>query len=228
MDKKFRDEFKVTKKLMKKSLYKDRDWVQEVISNLDSLKKVWPVGLSHREIAEGLNETLFDVDVIFDFTNLNKVQLETELSTHGNMHFYFLSQYLPDKEVEEYIENLSESKIKQLSSNYIISRLAESINKRTSKKFKKMSDDDKAKYALDALDYSIWSFIAADCKVWVPEERFTEIVVKHSEKKSNFSKKDAAFVYEVLSSFAKKGYLEEATEPKAKVELYAYLLDLLK
>ena len=101
MDKTFRNEFKVTKRLMKKSLYKDRDWVQEVISHLDSLKKVWPVGLSHREIAEGLNETLFDVDVIFDFTNLNKMQLETELSTHGNMHFYFLSQYLPDKEVKE-------------------------------------------------------------------------------------------------------------------------------
>ena len=71
MDEKFRNEFKVTKRLMKKSLYKDRDWVQEVISHLDSLKKVWPVGLSQREIAEGLNETLFDVDVIFNFTKLS-------------------------------------------------------------------------------------------------------------------------------------------------------------
>ena len=31
----------------------------------------------------------------------------------------------------------------------------------------------------------------------------------------------------LIRGFAKKGYLEEASEPKAKVELYAYLLDLL-
>ena len=31
---------------MKKS-YKDEDWILQVISKLDSLKKIWPADLSH-------------------------------------------------------------------------------------------------------------------------------------------------------------------------------------
>ena len=143
------------------------------------------------------------------------------------MHFYYLSQYLPPSEVEEYIENLSEGKEKSSGSNYIISKLAESINKKLAKKPKKMTEEDKSKYLLDSLDYSIWSFIAADCKIWSAEKEFTQIVAKHSEKKSNFSKKDAAIVHEILLSFAKKGYLKEADEPNAKEKLYADLQDLL-
>lgn len=227
MNSKFIKEFKETKKLMKKSLYKDEEWVSEVISRLDSLKKIWPEKMSERKIAESLNETLFDVGVIFDFTFLGREKVKSELSSHGSMHFYFLSQYLPPSEVEEYIENLSEGKEKSSGSNYIISKLAESINKKLAKKPKKMTDEDKSKYLLDSLDYSIWSFIAADCKIWSAEEEFTKIVAKHSEKKSNFSKKDAVIVHEILLSFAKKGYLKEADEPKAKVKLYADLQDLL-
>tara|TARA_A100001011_G_C14262559_1_gene823167 strand:+ start:289 stop:975 length:687 start_codon:yes stop_codon:yes gene_type:complete len=227
MNKKFVNEFKATKKLMKKSLYKDEEWVKEVISKLDSLEKIWPTNMSHRKIAESINETLFDVDVIFDFTFLDREKVKFELSSHGSMHFYFLSQYLPPGEIEEYIENLSEAKEKSFGSNYIISKLAESINKNISRKPKKLTAEDKAKYLLDNLDYSIWSFIAADCKIWSAEEEFTQIVTKHSEKKSNFSRKDAAVVHEILLSFAKKGYLKEADEPKAKVQLYADLQDLL-
>ena len=227
MNKNFANEFKITKKLMKKSLYKDEDWVVEVISKLESLKKIWPTNMSHREIAESINETLFDVDVIFDFSFFDRKKAISELSSHGSMHFYFLSQYLPQEEVEEYIENLSEAKEKTAGSNYIISKLAESINKRKVKKSTKMSDDEKSKYLLDNLDDSIWSFIAADCKLWSAEEEFTKIVTKHSEKKSKFSRKDAAIVHEILLSFAKKGYLKEAVEPKAKVQLYADLQDLL-
>ena len=227
MNKNFENQFNITKKLMKKSLYKDEDWVLQVISELDSLKKIWPADVSHRQIAESINETLFDVDVIFDFTFLDREKVKFELSSHGNMHFYFLSQYLPPEEVEEYIDNLSESKEKTTGSNYIISKLAESINKRKDKKPKKMTTEEKSKYLLDSLDYSIWSFIAADCKLWSAEEEFKKIVTKHSERKSNFSRKDAVIVHEILLSFAKKGYLKEATEPKAKVQLYADLQDLL-
>ena len=72
MNKNFVNEFKITKKLMKKSLYKDEDWILQVISKLDSLKKIWPADVSHRQIAESINETLFDVDVIFDFTFLDR------------------------------------------------------------------------------------------------------------------------------------------------------------
>ena len=39
MNKNFENQFNITKKLMKKSLYKDEDWVLQVISELDSLKK---------------------------------------------------------------------------------------------------------------------------------------------------------------------------------------------
>ena len=46
MNKNFVNEFKITKKLMKKSLYKDEDWILQVISKLDSLKKIWPADLS--------------------------------------------------------------------------------------------------------------------------------------------------------------------------------------
>ena len=183
--------------------------------------------MSHRQIADIINETLFDVDVIFDFTFLDRDKVKFELSSHGNMHFYFLSQYLPPEEVEEYINNLSESKEKTSGSNYIISKLAESINLRKVKKPNKMTPEQKTKYLLDSLDYSIWSFIAADCRLWSAEEEFIKIVNKHSEKKINFSRKDAVFVHEILLSFAKKGYLKEATEPRAKVQLYADLQDLL-
>ena len=74
----FLNEFKSTKKLMKKSLYKDKDWVQEVLLKLNSLKNIWPEGLSHREIADSINETLFDVDVIYEFTYLDKEKLKKE------------------------------------------------------------------------------------------------------------------------------------------------------
>ena len=52
---------------MKKSLYKDEDWILQVISKLDSLKNM-ACRFVPQQIAESINETLFDVDVIFDFT----------------------------------------------------------------------------------------------------------------------------------------------------------------
>ena len=67
--------------------------------------------------------------------------------------------------------------------------MAESINKRKDKKPKKMTTEEKSKYLLDSLDYSIWSFIAADCKLWSAEEEFTKIVTKHSEKNQTSQEK---------------------------------------
>jgi len=84
------------------------------------------------------------------------------------------------------------------------------------------------KIQLDSLDFSIWSFILEDCKIWLPEESFVEIIKKHSNKKSNFSKKEAVLVHEVLSRYVKNGYFNEAVEPKAKVELYKDLDEMLR
>ena len=228
MNKNFPKKFKEVKKLMKKSLYKDDSWVKEVSKGLEQLKKIWPDDLSQREISDLINETIFDIDVIEDFSNFKKEKLEHELTSHGNMQFYFLSQYLPVSEVEEYIEDLSESKTKNLGSNYIVSKLIKSINERTKKQFKRTSDEEMMKIQLDSLDFSIWSFILEDCKIWLPEESFVEIIKKHSNKKSNFSKKEAVLVHEVLSRYVKNGYFNEAVEPKAKVELYKDLDEMLR
>ena len=86
----FSEQFRQTKEIIDKGLYKDPTWVEDVVLSIKELKGI-PKEYDMTSLADELNQSLWYVEQLLMWCSIPEHSLREELNAHGSILFYYLS-----------------------------------------------------------------------------------------------------------------------------------------
>jgi hypothetical protein len=195
--------------LFEEGLFRDSVWKNNLQSNLETLKTMWPTS-DYLELSEMLKDNLWRIEQIFLWSYLDKETLEINLNEHSSLNFYYLSQMITEEVSEDLLKRFHQTNTRKTDTNHILTemilRKIEDISKKTS--FKKTSKDEKRISSCNNLEKEIWLELMKDCIVWEYEQEFIQLLEKISKPRTKITKKDTPYFISQIEDLLSRKYLD--------------------
>lgn len=195
--------------LFEEGLFRDSVWKNNLQSNLETLKTMWPTS-DYLELSEILKDNLWRIEQIFLWSYLDKETLEINLKEHSSLNFYYLSQMITEEVSEDLLKRFHQTNTRKTDTNHILTEMTlrkiEDISKKTN--FKKTSKDEKRISSCNNLEKEIWLELMKDCIVWEYEQEFIQLLEKISKPRTKITKKDTPYFISQIEDLLARKYLD--------------------
>lgn len=195
--------------LFEEGLFRDSVWKNNLQSNLETLKTMWPTS-DYLELSEMLKDNLWRIEQIFLWSYLDKETLEINLNEHSSLNFYYLSQMITEEVSEDLLKRFHQTNTRKTDTNHILTEMTlrkiEDISKKTN--FKKTSKDEKRISSCNNLEKEIWLELMKDCIVWEYEQEFIQLLEKISKPRTKITKKDTPYFISQIEDLLARKYLD--------------------
>lgn len=195
--------------LFEEGLFRDSVWKNNLQSNLETLKTMWPTS-DYLELSEMLKDNLWRIEQIFLWSYLDKETLEINLNEHSSLNFYYLSQMITEEVSEDLLKRFHQTNTRKTDTNHILTEMTlrkiEDNSKKTS--FKKTSKDEKRISSCNNLEKEIWLELMKDCIVWEYEQEFIQLLEKISKPRTKITKKDTPYFISQIEDLLSRKYLD--------------------
>lgn len=216
----FSEQFRQTKEIIDKGLYKDPTWVEDVVLSIKELKGMIPKEYDMTSLADELNQSLWYVEQLLMWCSIPEHSLREELNAHGSILFYYLSSFITPSEEQRYLEQLAEAQLEDSNANHINLLILDDLEKRATKKNKKLTKEEIQIQMFKELEETMWKYLGEDIASWETDEETSRLVKKIGQSaKFNLNKKESLFFIETMDSYVNLGYFD-VSSPKKKTELY--------
>ena len=216
----FSEQFRQTKEIIDKGLYKDPTWVEDVVLSIKELKGMIPKEYDMTSLADELNQSLWYVEHLLMWWSSPEHSLREELNAHGSILFYYLSSFITPSEEQRYLEQLAEAQLKDSNANHINLLILDDLEKRATKKNKKLTKEEIQIQMFKELEETMWKYLGEDIASWETDEETSRLVKKIGQSaKFNLNKKESLFFIETMDSYVNLGYFD-VSSPKKKAKLY--------
>lgn len=195
--------------LFEEGLFRDSVWKNNLQSNLETLKTMWPTS-DYLELSEMLKDNLWRIEQIFLWSYLDKETLEINLNEHSSLNFYYLSQMITEEVSEDLLKRFHQTNTRKTDTNHILTEMTlrkiEDFSKKTN--FKKTSKDEKRISSCNNLEKEIWLELMKDCIVWEYEQEFIQLLEKISKPRTKITKKDTPYFISQIEDLLSRKYLD--------------------
>ncbi len=216
----FSEQFRQTKEIIDKGLYKDPTWVEDVVLSIKELKGMIPKEYDMTSLADELNQSLWYVEQLLMWCSIPEHSLREELNAHGSILFYYLSSFITPSEEQRYLEQLAEAQLEDSNANHINLLILDDLEKRATKKNKKLTKEEIQIQMFKELEETMWKYLGEDIASWETDEETSRLVKKIGQSaKFNLNKRESIFFIETMDSYVNLGYFD-VSSPKKKAQLY--------
>ena len=199
-----------TAALFEEGLFRDPKWIRAVTENLKNLKKLWPNN-DYLELSEIVKDNIWRVEQIYLWSYFDEESLESNLTSHGSLNYYYLSQMIPEHTLDIMLKNFLDTNFRTSDNNHVLTEMAlgeiEKLNRSTS--FKKTTRDERVIEKCNVLAKDVWMELIDDCKLWEFDIKFIELLEKISKPRNKINKKDAPFFISQIEELISRKYMKE-------------------
>lgn len=208
--KSFEELYLETATLFENGLFRDKKWIMAVTENLNKLKTLWPNN-DYLELSEIVKDNIWRVEQIYLWSHFDEKSLESNLSNHGSLNYYYLSQMIPEHTLDVMLKNFLNTNYRASDNNHVLTEMAlgeiEKLNRSTA--FKKTTRDERVIEKCNVLPKDVWIELIDDCKLWEFEIKFIELLEKISKPRNKINKKDAPFFISQVEELISRKYMKE-------------------